>query len=607
MTKNHRLCIAGMLLALLPTGCKKDEIVTSKDIPLQSITLDQESMNLKEGEEARLSATLVPADATERTLEWISLNQSVATVSADGLVKAVKTGVTTIRVQCGSIRSGCRVTVTSATEQTETPENPPAPAPAWRQWEDTGASLPDYPSYNAVSALADFPRVDITWEEETRRLAEGEFTYVNGTVRFRDPKGMYADGQDYVYDSDVLPMRIRGRGNTSYDAENGIKHSYRLKLTDATRSAKEPRRVFGMKKDSDWYLLADVQDPTLLRNALALRLSRMVSMPWTPKFRCVEVYFNGHYGGCYLLVEAKEADRDSKVPVTVVADGETDGGYLLEIDNKGDYDRYFRSEVFHKKIKFKEPDFGDRNNPDNSSGAQAQMDFIMDYVNGVERLLESRSFDEKTGYRSMLDADTFIGNYLVQEVTKNMDGGMRLSTYFAKDSDTRLFMPMVWDFDLTLGNYNDYISSSFGLYEDGDTPRGWLIRLRGGSFEDGDYNGSRPSYYQYLFEDPLFVADLKARWNVVKPRLDKIPAFIEKMVEYNALAYDHNAQAGFNPRATAPYWGYGLRSYSSWRDAVEDMLDFYRERIGWLDTHIGTLKAQRFNPETAAYEDLPQQ
>lgn len=88
---------------------------------------------------------------------------------------------------------------------------------------------------------------------------------------------------------------------------------------------------------------------------------------------------------------------------------------------------------------------------------------------------------------------------------------------------------------------------------------------------------------------------------------DKIPAFIEKMVEYNALAYDHNAQAGFNPRATAPYWGYGLRSYSSWRDAVEDMLDFYRERISWLDTHIGTLKAQRFNPETAAYEDLPQQ
>ena len=488
-------------------------------------------------------------------------------------------------------------------EETEDPEEPK------ERWLDTGADLPDYPTYNKVSRLEDFPRVDINYTGTIVRLAEGEFTYVDGTARFTDPTGMYKteDATNYATDSGVIPIKIRYRGNTSWDAEGGIKYSYRLKLMDANRSAKEPRKLFGMKKDSDWYLLADVQDPTLLRNALALRLSRMVSMPWTPKYRCCEVYVNGSYSGCYLLCEAKEADRNSKAPITVIEDGQApdQGGYLLEIDNKGDYDRSFRSESFYKKIKFKDPDFGDKNNPDNSTSAQAQMAYIQKYVNDVEALLNARNFDAETGYRSMMEVPSFIGNYIVHEVTKNMDGGMRLSTYLAKDTDTKLFMPFVWDFDLTLGNYNEYPSRSFDL-SDGDTPQGWFIRLRGGSFDYnypyGDPYGAKTSYYQCLFEDPVFVQDLKDYWNRVKPRLDKIPAFIDKMVEYNALAYDHNSQAGKNPRANNR--GGGIKRFSSWRDAVDYMKDFYTQRVQWLDTNINALEAQHYNESTRKYEAI---
>ena len=161
-------------------------------------------------------------------------------------------------------------------------------------------------------------------------------------------------------------------------------------------------------------------------------------------------------------MEDKEVDRENKIPITVVEPGQTDGGYLLEIDNKSDYDRYFRTSTFEKKIKFKEPDFGDRYTPDNSADAQAQMKYITDYVNEVERLLKARSFDPETGYQSMVDLYTFIGNYIVQELTMNVDGGMRLSTYFAKDKDTKLFMPLVWDFDLALGNCS-YLQNDFNL------------------------------------------------------------------------------------------------------------------------------------------------
>ena len=169
----------------------------------------------------------------------------------------------------------------------------------------------------------------------------------------------------------------------------------------------------------------------------------------------------------------------------------------------------------------------------------------------------------------------------------NVDGGMRLSTYFAKDRDTKLFMPMVWDFDLSLGNCS-YLERDFNLEPGMGGPEGWFIKIRGGSFENGDWDGSRKSYYQYMFEDEHFVTALKERWNLVKPRLDKIPAFIDKMVEYNKPAFDHNVDGGKNPRATQ-WYNYPPDQFTSWSEAVDYMKDFYTRRLAWLDVNINAL------------------
>ena len=587
----------GMIFSLIVlAGCSREtiipdenggqEIITDPTAPqVTALAITPEEVTLKPNETLQLKVTVTPEEASGTALEWKSLGTMYAIVSETGLVKALKEGEVRIRVSTPDkkVSATCNIIISKGETPDPDPDPDPKPDPvpgSYRTWEDTGADLPDYPTYNPVSALADFPRIDITWTTPTQRLAEGEYTWVDGTVRFRDPKGMYKDKDDYETDSKVLKMKIRGRGNTTWDAEGGIKHPYKIKL-------EEHRKVFGMKGDKDWILLADVQDPTLLRNAVALRIARMVSMPWTPKYRAAEVYFNGQYGGCYLLVEDKEVDRENKIPITVVEPGQTDGGYLLEIDNKSDYDRYFRTSTFEKKIKFKEPDFGDRYTPDNSADAQAQMKYITDYVNEVERLLKARSFDPETGYQSMVDLYTFIGNYIVQELTMNVDGGMRLSTYFAKDKDTKLFMPLVWDFDLALGNCS-YLQNDFNLPAGEAGPAGWFIKIRGGSFENGDWDGSRKSYYQYMFEDPLFVAALKERWNLVKPRLDKIPGFIDKMTEYNKLAYDHNVSGGKNPRAKRGYYS-PPDNFRNWSEAVSYMKTFYTQRLEWLDGAINGL------------------
>ena len=457
-------------------------------------------------------------------------------------------------------------------DTTQTPVTPTdsIPAKPAGRWDDTGADVPDWPTYNAVSKLADFPRVDVVTGDG--RAITDKNNYKVGTITFKDPAKMYSDSTLLS-----VPMQIRGRGNTSWNAEGGLKNSYRVKL-------ETKHKVFGMSGDRDWILLADVKDGTLLRNAVSQRIARLVSMPWSPRFRAVELYINGSYAGCYTLFEQKETGT-SKVNVTPMHPTDTEGGFFIELDNKDDEDKYFRSAYFEKKIKFKDPDFADLAAKKLNDSSVPGAVFIMNQVNTLERLLSEEKFDKETGYWAYAEVITFVRNFIVQELTRNPDGNMRLSTYFAKDADTKLFMPMCWDFDLALGNTR---SMQGEYYVDTSEPEGWWVK------DYGDYpyiwEHNRPTYYQYMFRDPQFVQLLQQEWETVKPRLDKIPAFIDKMYEYDKLAFAHNDSAGFAPYISS-YGGedYNVKHYSTHDSAVKALKDFYTKRLAWMDTAIKNL------------------
>ena len=86
--------------------------VEAKKIPVTGVTLDKEETGLVEGEEVTLAATLAPENATEKTVEWSSSDEKVATVK-DGKVTAVAPGTATITVKTvdGSKTATCKVTV----------------------------------------------------------------------------------------------------------------------------------------------------------------------------------------------------------------------------------------------------------------------------------------------------------------------------------------------------------------------------------------------------------------------------------------------------------------------------------------------------------------
>ena len=84
--------------------------VAKKVIAVESISLNETALELTEGETATLTATVLPENATDKTVTWTSDTPAVATV-ADGVVTAVAEGTAKITAKAGDASVLCSVTV----------------------------------------------------------------------------------------------------------------------------------------------------------------------------------------------------------------------------------------------------------------------------------------------------------------------------------------------------------------------------------------------------------------------------------------------------------------------------------------------------------------
>lgn len=96
---------------IVTNSCKKEKI---EFIDVTEIRLDKENITMPVGSTYRLTATILPENATDKTLVWKSDDESVAIVDKDGLVIAVKGGFETIisaATPKGDVKAICKVTV----------------------------------------------------------------------------------------------------------------------------------------------------------------------------------------------------------------------------------------------------------------------------------------------------------------------------------------------------------------------------------------------------------------------------------------------------------------------------------------------------------------
>ena len=384
------------------------------------------------------------------------------------------------------------------------------------------------------------PVVRITTEDGAK--IESKENYVKGTIRVEDPSKHFSD-----VDVFEASMRIRGRGNSTWGMP---KKPYRIKLD-------ENASIFGLAPEKDWVLLANYSDKTLLRNSVAMELSRICGMKWTPTLISVEVYLNDEYIGVYSFTEHKEV-AEGRVEIDVIGENDNGGealtgGYYLEIEEAMDETTCFKSR-FDTPVMFQEPEVP----------TPQQLAYVKDLIDRFELAVEDiQNKRDYIRYRELFDVPSLINYYIIKEIAKDPDGNIRKSTFITKEKSRKMEMYHVWDFDITMGNCN---------YTNFEKPEGWQIK------------GAK--WYNKMFQDPSFVKEVQDRWNELYPQIKEIPEYLAQQIELLDGAQDRNFERwdilGIYVWPNAVWLG-------SYEAEVEFFLDFYNRRIEWLDKNINAL------------------
>ncbi|WP_225428329.1 Ig-like domain-containing protein [Levilactobacillus enshiensis] len=88
--------------------------VTPSEVAVTGVTLDQSKISIEIGKTAALVATVLPVDATNKSVNFTSSDDTIATVTADGTVTAIKAGDATITATVGDKTATADITVTEA-------------------------------------------------------------------------------------------------------------------------------------------------------------------------------------------------------------------------------------------------------------------------------------------------------------------------------------------------------------------------------------------------------------------------------------------------------------------------------------------------------------
>lgn len=83
---------------------------SAQEVPVQSVSLSAVTMTLNESESKTLTATVLPANATNKTVVWTVSPAGFATVS-NGVVTGIKAGNCTVTATAGGKSASCAVTV----------------------------------------------------------------------------------------------------------------------------------------------------------------------------------------------------------------------------------------------------------------------------------------------------------------------------------------------------------------------------------------------------------------------------------------------------------------------------------------------------------------
>lgn len=353
----------------------------------------------------------------------------------------------------------------------------------------------------------------------------------------------------------------------------------------------------GLPTDKRWELLANWMDRTMLRNAVAQDVARRTAsvlpdgLGWNPRGTNVELIINGRHVGNYSLIEKVKIDAD-RIDIRdcyedVVDDGNAnptvaDCGYLLEFDDAMDEVNCFRTgRGLPVMFKDEVPADGDIFNA------------VKNKVESIEADLEVGNYE--AAYE-LLDINSVIDYFLVQELTFNNEYKHPKSVYMYMDGDGKLTAGPVWDFDWQTFIIPDQVRAYGGNYV--DQLRNVDEWLYGGSklaertvpiFWEYDYANDMPyMWYPLLFKDAAFRSKVQERWNSIYPVLLQVLDEIDRLAEQNRVSDRFNSAMWPTTRDLKNTVGAAFNGDEemSFDEAIQSMKKAYADRLEWMNTQI---------------------
>ncbi len=370
----------------------------------------------------------------------------------------------------------------------------------------------------------------------------------------------------------LISIEVRGSSSQGFP-----KKQYALETQDALGNSLDVP-LLGLPVENDWILHAPFSDKTLMRNYLTYNWWR--EMGWyTTRTRYCEVILNGEYQGIYLLFEQIKWDNDrvdiEKMDTNDNAGDSLTGGYIFKVDKttgSGQYD--WGSHVVDFQGQPKNVPY-QYDYPNRDSITTEQENYLQQFVYDWEQALIDPTFmDAEVGYRKYMDVNSFIDFFLIQEITKNVDG-YRLSNYLNKQRDSRggkLQAGPAWDFNITLGNAD---------YCGGGETDGWAL--------DFPCDPSViPFWWHRMQQDPVYQNQVQCRWAELRTGFlsnDSIDAKIDSTVQLLGTAVDRNFVRW--PVFGTYVWPNNFIG-NTYQEEIDYLKSWMSQRVAWLDANIGS-------------------
>lgn len=241
-------CFTASLSALGPVALIDVKEATG-GTEVTSVTLNRSALSLEVGQTGKLSATVLPASAADKSITWSSSKTDVASVSSNGTVTAKKAGTAVITATATNGKSAsCTVTVTGGTTDPD-PGQPEAVVSADVALRNAGLADRN-PSFRlALKHAKNVTTVRVRFTVDARTVS---VTGLSGFQVLGQPKGSVANGKytgevmlAYLSDVRTAFTQAGETGIASFVTNGGDTPT--LKITGVTLSGwdSDGKAIFG--------------------------------------------------------------------------------------------------------------------------------------------------------------------------------------------------------------------------------------------------------------------------------------------------------------------------------------------------------------------------